>query len=83
MGRLECIDLVEQVTEYLEGSLDAQVREQLAEHVAVCWGCERYVVEMTVMVQLMSQLPRERPSREFESSLLGMYRRQLRTSPSD
>lgn len=81
MGQLECVDLVERVTDYLDGSLDAGMRERLAAHIGRCWACGHYVGGMTVTVRLMAELPPERLRSDLESSLLDMFRAELRPSP--
>jgi hypothetical protein len=74
MRKLECVDLVERVTDFMEGSLDADTQSQLARHISLCWACANYVGEMNTTVQLMSQLPPERLSDQLWSNLSMMYR---------
>ena len=40
---LSCSEIVEMVTDYLEGDLDAPTAAALAEHLRLCPGCDRYV----------------------------------------
>jgi anti-sigma factor RsiW len=41
-----CRQLVELVTDYLEGALPADVRVRLEEHLAACGACRLYVEQM-------------------------------------
>ncbi len=43
---LDCQDVVELVTDYLEGALDPDTRSRVREHLAGCDGCEVYVDQM-------------------------------------
>lgn len=61
-------------------SLDAGVREPLAEHLEQCWACEHYVGEMSVTVRLAAALPPEPLPPELESRLLRMFCTELRGS---
>ena len=40
---IDCKDLVELVTDYLEGVLDAEDVERFEDHLALCDGCDVYV----------------------------------------
>jgi anti-sigma factor RsiW len=42
----DCQDVVELVTDYLEGALDPDTRSRVREHLAGCEGCEIYVEQM-------------------------------------
>ena len=72
---MECEDVVERYTDYLEDALDADLRSQLDSHLEVCWACRNYVGEFGVTLRLLSGLPGEQPSEELESILLRLYRR--------
>ena len=43
---MACIELVELVTEYFDGSLDPADRERFEAHVAECPGCDAYLAQM-------------------------------------
>jgi len=40
---IDCIDLVELVTGYLEGALDEERRITIEAHLQLCDGCQTYV----------------------------------------
>jgi anti-sigma factor RsiW len=49
---LSCQELVELVTDYLEGALAPGERARFEAHVAECPGCERYVEQMATTIAL-------------------------------
>ena len=49
---LTCRELVELVTDYLEGALPARERERFEAHMAACEGCDRYVEQIGAAVEL-------------------------------
>jgi anti-sigma factor RsiW len=52
MADLSCQELVELVTDYLEGALPREDRARFEAHVAACSGCETYVSQMRAMIAL-------------------------------
>jgi anti-sigma factor RsiW len=55
---LSCRELVELVTEYLEGTLDPERLAALDAHLAACDGCDAYVEQMRLTVAALRQLER-------------------------
>jgi anti-sigma factor RsiW len=53
---LACRELVELVTEYLDGALDVSTRARLEAHLAECGGCERYLEQLRQTVRLAGLL---------------------------
>jgi anti-sigma factor RsiW len=43
---LDCNQLVELVTDYLEGALDEEAERRVADHLAGCDGCTTYVQQI-------------------------------------
>ena len=60
---LTCRELVELVTEYLDGALSPSERERFEAHLALCEGCELYVDQIRTTVDLVgeSRALEERP----------------------
>lgn len=52
--RLVCQQLVERVTDYLEGDLDPRARLAVEEHLSVCGDCAGYVEQVRHMLALTS-----------------------------
>ena len=49
---LTCRELVELVTDYLDGALPAAERMRFESHMAACEGCERYVEQIRATIAL-------------------------------
>lgn len=56
---LRCRQVVELVTDYLEGALAAPERARFEEHLAGCSGCDAYVVQMKTTIEVTGTLPEE------------------------
>ena len=56
---LTCQELVELVTDYLEGSLSAAQRARFEEHLAKCAGCRNYLAQMRQTIKLAGKLTEE------------------------
>ncbi len=53
---LSCQELVELVTDYLEGALDEQTRARFEAHLADCDGCSEYIEQMRETIRLVGRL---------------------------
>jgi anti-sigma factor RsiW len=71
---LSCAEIVELVTEYLEGGLAAADRERFEEHLAFCDGCDRYLDQMRATVAAAGRLELERLPAALEEKLLEAFR---------
>jgi anti-sigma factor RsiW len=57
-----CRDAVSLVTDYLEGALSPAMAARFERHLASCDGCEEYLREMRISIQLTNRLePEEVP----------------------
>ena len=74
LEQLSCQELVELVTDYLEGALPAEERARFEEHVGPCDGCREYLAQMRTTLQLVGRLSPETISRETEQALLTAFR---------
>jgi predicted anti-sigma-YlaC factor YlaD len=54
---IDCIDLVELVTDYLEGDLDEERRVTIEAHLQLCEGCLIYVEQMRETIDILGHLP--------------------------
>jgi anti-sigma factor RsiW len=54
---LSCAQIVELVTEYLEGALDPVTAYVVAAHLAVCPGCVTYVEQVRQTAAALGDLP--------------------------
>ena len=71
---LTCQELVELVTEYLEGKLPAAERAQFDEHLAVCPGCRIFVEQMRQTIRAVGKLTEESIRPEFRQELVQIFR---------
>jgi anti-sigma factor RsiW len=72
---ISCLELVELVTEFLEGRLDPQERLRIEKHLVLCEGCATYLEQMRRTVSLVGELREEHVSPEAFDSLVGLFRR--------
>ena len=72
--QLSCQELVELVTDYLEGALPAEQRARFEAHLEPCRGCTEYVEQMRATIELVGRLTPEDVSSEAEAALLGVFR---------
>jgi anti-sigma factor RsiW len=59
MTELDCDELVELVTEFLDGALDAATERRVVEHLSRCDGCTTYVEQFRATVDTLGHLPAE------------------------
>ena len=71
---LTCKELVELVTDYLEGALPADIRSRFDEHLASCPFCQIYLDQMRQTIRAVGRLPDESMSREALDTLLAHFR---------
>ena len=71
---LSCQELVELVTDYLEGALSEEDRARFDAHIAVCEGCTRYLRQMEETIRLTGLLTPHDLTPEAESALLAAFR---------
>ena len=72
--QLSCRELVELVTDYLEGALSQEERLRFEDHIERCGGCKIYLEQIRQTVSLLGRLPEEALSPEAESALLEAFR---------
>ena len=56
---IRCVEMVEIVTEWMEGALDDDTRSAVEEHLAICPDCIAYVTAKSAIVGLTRGLARE------------------------
>ena len=77
---LACNELVEIITDYLEGTLPQHDRARFDEHLLTCPGCREYLAEMRTMLLLSGRLTVESISPDARDELLRAYRRMKASS---
>jgi hypothetical protein len=71
---LTCRELVELVTEYLEGTLAPDDRDRFEQHVILCDGCAFYLNQMRTTIAVTGSLTEESITPEAQESLLRVFR---------
>jgi predicted anti-sigma-YlaC factor YlaD len=71
---LTCKELVEVVSDYLEGSMPAERRLLFEEHLASCDGCRTYLEQMQETIRLAGRLGEEDLGPEARDALLAAFR---------
>jgi len=71
---LNCQELVELVTDYIEGSLSAQERARFDAHLAKCAGCRNYLAQMRQTIKMTGKLSEESLTPQARDDLLGVFR---------
>jgi predicted anti-sigma-YlaC factor YlaD len=74
MADLTCQELVELVTDYLEGALTQDVRTRFDEHLAVCPGCETYLDQIRETASLLGEVSVDDITGEMRATLLSAFR---------
>jgi anti-sigma factor RsiW len=75
---MSCQELVELVTDYLEGALDDDTRIRFDHHIGLCPGCETYLRQMQETAARLGSIPAESLPAEAQTALLDAFRDFLR-----
>jgi anti-sigma factor RsiW len=71
---LSCQELVELITDYLEGALPAELRARFDEHIGHCEGCQAYLAQMRLTIRATGTLARDSLTPDAERDLLEAFR---------
>ena len=71
---LSCQELVELVTDYVEGGLGRRERRRFEAHIAKCDGCTHYLEEMRQTIRLTGRLEPESVAPGAREELLRAFR---------
>jgi anti-sigma factor RsiW len=78
---LTCRELVELVTDYLDGTLPRRERARFDVHLAGCENCTRYVEQFRETIRLAGTLRESDVSPEAERALLAQFEAWKRGEP--
>ena len=76
---LACQELVEIVSDYLEGALPAADRERFDAHLEICEGCRRYLDQMRTTIRVVGALREDDLDPGARDQLLQLFRDWNRT----
>jgi anti-sigma factor RsiW len=71
---ITCQQVVELVTDYLEGELDEPTRTELEAHLALCPGCDAYLTQMRTTIEELGHVPVETLSEQAQNDLVAAFR---------
>ncbi len=71
---LTCAELVELVTDYLEGRLSPAERSRFEEHLGFCDWCVTYIEQMRQTIRTAGRLGEDDLSPELQDKLLDVFR---------
>jgi anti-sigma factor RsiW len=69
-----CQQIVEWVTDYLEGAVDPEQKRLLEEHLAGCDGCTRYIAQIKTTMELLGEVSDDDLSNEAWATLREAFR---------
>ena len=72
--QMTCKELVELVTEYIEGTLPEDVRIRVESHLTGCDGCTNYLEQMRQTIRLTGQVREENLTATQREDLLRLFR---------
>ena len=73
-GPMDCNDLVELVTAYLDESLDPETRVRFDLHLLECDGCQNYLQQFRRTVATVGKIPIEELDPTLRSRLVEAFR---------
>ena len=71
--KLTCRELVELVTDYLDGNLSRRDRARFEAHIAACGNCTQYVEQFRETIRLTGTLRESDVSPEAQTALLAQF----------
>jgi len=72
--QLSCQEIVELVTDYLEGTLSHKERKAFEEHLSGCPHCTNYLDQMRQTIKMTGRLTEEALEPELRSRILDAFR---------
>jgi anti-sigma factor RsiW len=72
--KLVCRELVELVTDYLEGALPRRQRRRFEQHISGCDACPTYLDQMRTTIELTGRLRVDDVDPKAEAELLAAFR---------
>jgi anti-sigma factor RsiW len=74
MKPMDCNELVELVTAYLDGALDADTRARVEAHLVDCDGCANYVQQFRETVRTVGKISDDQLDPAFRNRLLDAFK---------
>jgi anti-sigma factor RsiW len=71
---VHCQEIVELVTDYLEGTLDPDMTAEVEAHLQLCDGCDIYVEQIRTTIRALGKVPVATLSEEAQAELVRAFR---------
>lgn len=71
---MTCKELVELITDYLEGALSPDDRRRFEDHLATCEGCTNYLQQVKTTIMLIGSLHERMIDPQMQDELLAAFR---------
>jgi anti-sigma factor RsiW len=71
---ITCEEVVEIVTDYIEGAVDAATRAELESHLALCPHCQTYLEQMRQTIDELGHVPVRTLSDQAQHDLVTAFR---------
>ena len=71
---LPCQEIVELVTDYLEGAMDRELRAAFEAHLAGCPHCTDYLEQIEATIRIAGRIEAQDLSPEFRAGLVEAFR---------
>jgi anti-sigma factor RsiW len=72
--QIDCVEIVELMTDYLEGALDQATRDEIEAHLVLCAPCQIYLDQMRATIDMLGHVPVETLSDGAKSDLVAAFR---------
>lgn len=79
---VSCQEVVELVTDYLEGELEPDLTAEVEAHLRLCAGCAQYLDQMRATIRALGHVPVTSLSEAAQAQLLEAFRDLRGPSPS-
>ena len=71
---LTCHDVIELLSDYIEGALSDDDRARVDEHLGLCDGCATYLEQMRETIRLTGMVTEEQVPEDAKAALLAAFR---------
>ena len=69
-----CQEVVELITDYLEGALDPDMTAEVEAHLQLCDGCGTYIEQMRATIRALGEVPVTTLSEAAQAELVRAFR---------
>ena len=82
VDHVTCRELVERLTDYLDGVLPAEDCAEIERHIVICRGCSNYVEQFRSTIDLLGRIAADEPDDAQASTALAIFRAWLAGRPA-